>query len=111
MSYDPSNINNEMIDAAKMNNPTLLKCLLQNGADINAKDSDGISALIYAAAYGNLEIIKYLVVKGADINVANSDGQTVLIFASGSAYTNAILGSEEHAKLVKYLINKGKLIL
>ena len=99
-----------MIDAAKMNKPALLKCLLQNGADVDAKDSEGISALIYAAAYGNLEIIKYLIIKGADINVANSDGQTVLIFASGSAFTNAVLGSEEHDKLVKYLINKGKLI-
>ena len=42
-----------MIDAAKINNTALFKCLLQNGANVNAVDSDGISALTYAVAVGN----------------------------------------------------------
>ena len=40
-------IDHEMIDAAKINNTALLKCLLLNGANVNAVDSDGISALTY----------------------------------------------------------------
>ena len=53
VSYDQSNIDREMIDAAKINNTALFKCLLQNGANVNAVDSDGISALTYAVAVGN----------------------------------------------------------
>ena len=53
VSYDQSNIDSEMIDAAKINNTALFKCLLQNGANVNAVDSDGISALTYAVAVGN----------------------------------------------------------
>ena len=45
-----------MIDAAKINNTALFKCLLQNGANVNAVDSDGISALTYAVAVGNTGI-------------------------------------------------------
>merc|ERR1712008_505204 len=52
VSYDQSNIDHEMIDAAKINNTALFKCLLQNGANVNAVDSDGISALTYAVAVG-----------------------------------------------------------
>ena len=53
VSYDQSNIDLEMIDAAKINNTALFKCLLQIGANVNAVDSDGISALTYAVAVGN----------------------------------------------------------
>ena len=56
VSYDQSNIDREMIDAAKINNTALFKCLLQNGANVNAVDSDGISALTYAVAVGNTGI-------------------------------------------------------
>ena len=88
----------------------IFKFLIENGCDVHEKSNDGDSCIVLASSKGHLEIIKYLIINGADINVANSDGQTVLIFASGSAFTNAVLGSEEHDKLVKYLINKGKLI-
>ena len=51
--------------------------------------------------------MEYLMKNGANVNAANPDVQTVLIFAAGSAYANAILGIEDHAKMVKYLIDYG----
>ena len=83
VSYDSSNINIEMIDAAKHNNTAVLKCLIKNGADINSVDSDGISALMFAVATGNVPNVNFLIENGADVNTVNPEGQTVLIFASG----------------------------
>ena len=60
VSYDQSNIDREMIDAAKINNTALFKCLLQNGANVNAVDSDGISALTYAVAVGNTGLFFFI---------------------------------------------------
>ena len=53
------------------------------------------------------EIMEHLMENGANVNAANPDGQTVLIFAAGSAYAYAILGTGDHAKMVKYLIDNG----
>ena len=72
-----------MINAVKINDTTLFKCLLQSSANVNAIDSKGNSALIYAAGIGNFEIIKYLIDNGANVNAASPDGKTILIFATG----------------------------
>ena len=56
--------------------------MVENGTDINAKDSDwGYTALIYAAEYVNLEIVQFLIESGADVNIKNNDGKTALDLA------------------------------
>ena len=39
--------------------------ILAKGAEVNAKDALGQTALIYAATYGNEEIVRVLAAKGA----------------------------------------------
>ncbi|MDX1577357.1 MAG: ankyrin repeat domain-containing protein [Gemmatimonadota bacterium] len=53
------------------------------GADPNARDHDGFSALHYAAARGDNELIEYLVSKGADPTVVARTGQTTVDMANG----------------------------
>jgi len=53
------------------------------GADPNARDQDGFSALHYAAARGDNELIKYLVAQGADPTVVARTGQTTVDMANG----------------------------
>ncbi|MFV1987946.1 MAG: ankyrin repeat domain-containing protein, partial [Gemmatimonadota bacterium] len=53
------------------------------GADPNARDHDGFSALHYAAARGDNELIEYLVSKGADPLVVARTGQTTVDMANG----------------------------
>jgi uncharacterized protein len=53
------------------------------GADVNAVDHDGMSALHHAASRGDNEMILYLVQKGADVTVVNRRGQTVADMANG----------------------------
>ena len=53
------------------------------GADVNAMDHDGNTALHHAAARGDNESILYLVSKGADVTKVNREGQTVADMANG----------------------------
>jgi ankyrin repeat protein len=53
------------------------------GADVNARDHEGNSAVHHAAARGDLEMVKYLVAKGADPLVVNREGQTTVDLANG----------------------------
>jgi len=53
------------------------------GADVNAVDHDGNTALHHAAARGDVESILYLVSKGADVTRVNREGNTVADMANG----------------------------
>ena len=53
------------------------------GADVNAVDHDGNTALHHAAARGDVESILYLISKGADVTKVNREGQTVADMANG----------------------------
>jgi ankyrin repeat protein len=53
------------------------------GADLNAVDHDGNTALHHAAARGDNEMIRYLVSKGADVKRVNRAGQTTVDMANG----------------------------
>ena len=54
----------------------IVKYLVGIGANVNATNNVGETALIWASAQGNLELVKYLVVKGANVNAKNRDGDT-----------------------------------
>ena len=53
------------------------------GADVNAMDHEGNTALHNAAARGDVAMIKYLVAKGADVRVTNREGNSVADMANG----------------------------
>jgi ankyrin repeat protein len=53
------------------------------GADVNAIDLDGNTALHHAAARGDVDSILYLVSKGADVTKVNREGRTVADMANG----------------------------
>jgi hypothetical protein len=55
----------------------------QLGADVNARDHEGNTAVHHAASRGDLEMIKYLASKGADVTVLNREGQTTVDMANG----------------------------
>lgn len=75
-----------------------IKKYLKAGMDINVKDSDGNTALIFSSKEGWEDIVSFLLEKGANINEANSEGETALI----KAVQNGNL------KIVKTLLEKHK---
>lgn len=56
----------------------IVKYLVSNGANAQAKDIDGDSPLHWASFAGKTEIIKILVLKGVDVNQKNNDKETPL---------------------------------
>jgi len=74
----------------------LVKSLLDEGADINAKD-DGLTLLMKAATEGYLKTAKLLIDKKADIDAKTNEGNTALMAASMAGYT----------KIVELLVNAG----
>ncbi|MGD9906519.1 MAG: ankyrin repeat domain-containing protein [Vicinamibacterales bacterium] len=53
------------------------------GADVNAVDHEGNTAVHHAASRGDTEMIKYLVTRGADVTRVNRAGQTTIDLANG----------------------------
>lgn len=55
--------------------------LLKAGADINALDDDGSTALMDACRYGRSKMVTFLLMHGADPEIANARGEKVIDFA------------------------------
>ena len=56
--------------------------LIYDGANINAQDKYGLTALMYAAFNENENKVKPLIAVGANINIQANDGSTALILAT-----------------------------
>jgi ankyrin repeat protein len=64
----PGNLNEQLVEAARQGDVASVTKLLNDGADPNAKNEDGVPVSWQAIAAGNLQLIRLLVEKGADIN-------------------------------------------
>lgn len=58
--------------------PEVLQILLKAGADVNAVNAEGETALMTAASYGNTAKLRVLIRAGADTTLHNKAGRTAL---------------------------------
>ncbi len=70
-----------IIAAVRANNSSQVQTLLQQGANPNALDENGNSAIANAASKGYVAIINVLKAKGADKTIAGSGGQNACYWA------------------------------
>ncbi len=82
--------------AALHGTPEVLGLLLRHGADPNAVNKDGASALLFAA--GDLHKVRLLIDGGAQVNVRTALGNTPLIAAASHS---------DNLSVVKLLLDKG----
>ena len=85
--------------AARKGHTEVVKVLLDNEADVNARrHQDGVTALHIAAQNGHVEVVKLLLDNKADPNASTAtDGSTALHIAAWNG----------HAEVVKVLLNHG----
>ncbi|KAM0244372.1 hypothetical protein ACHAP5_006279 [Fusarium lateritium] len=62
-------------NACELGRTTIVKSLLDSGADVNARSVHKLTPLIFAAEAENVEIVRLLISKGAEVN-AQSDEKT-----------------------------------
>ncbi|UKZ53982.1 hypothetical protein TrVGV298_007786 [Trichoderma virens] len=87
----------DLLIATHYGHHAIVKVLVENGADIEAKDSMGRTPLSQAAENGHEAIVKLLVEKGADIEAKDLFGQTPLSQAAENG----------HEAIVKLLVENG----
>jgi uncharacterized protein len=71
-----------LVDAARTADVTTLRALLQQGADVNAAEADGTTALHWASYRDDGDSADLLIRAGANVNAANDLGATPLWTAS-----------------------------
>ncbi|KAL7915772.1 ankyrin repeat-containing domain protein [Trichoderma velutinum] len=91
------NINESLHDAVENGPVDVIKMLLSQGADIDAKSDRGSSPLFTAAWYGKVEVAQLLLNQGANIHLTNDNGNTALHHA---AYTGQV-------QMARFLIDRG----
>lgn len=96
LNFNATNENGDtfLIAASRQGSLKIVKSLIGYGADINAKNNDGRTALMLTS---NLEIAKLLIDSGADVNAKNNNG--------GTALTRAVYWDK--LEVAKLLIDNG----
>ena len=74
-----------LIEAVKLNDTRTARHLLDAGANVNAAQADGATALHWAAYVDDLEMARLLVEAGADAGAANTHGVVPLALACTNA--------------------------
>ncbi|MDI4648000.1 ankyrin repeat domain-containing protein [Cohnella hashimotonis] len=78
-----------IVSAEKGDVESVLK-LLREGADINATDRDGRTAVLAATYNNRAEVVKALIEKGADINIRDRRLNNVLLYAGAEGFLDIV---------------------
>ena len=106
--------------AAKDGDLKMVKSLVEQGSEVNAKNEDFQTPLHVAIRFGNFEVAKYLTEKGADINATDGTERNPLMCAaeagvvqmsvqpfSSSATEGGFKPYEGQIEMVRFLVEKG----
>lgn len=90
-------LNEDLIQVVKKDRSAKVIELIKKGADVNAKDKAGRSALYIASGDGSIKTVNALLDKGADVNAKSPTDKTALMAAAQFGWP----------EVVKALIAKG----
>ena len=82
-----------LMTAASLGYSEIVRLLLANGADVNARDAGGGTALIWACNDGHIDCTRLLLAAGADPGLRNNGGYT--------AYGRIMARNEELMRLLE----------
>lgn len=75
---DAPELTEKLGEAARTGDVIEIRNLLNNGAIVNARTRDGVTALHSAAMFGHKAVAELLLANGANVNAKNSYGETPL---------------------------------
>lgn len=104
--------NPQLSDTALMNavtKPDVVKLLINSGANVNAQNTFGKTALMYAIQYGNLTTVKLLVDGKADVNLATFGPIDNCEYEITVGHRTPLMYAawQGNTEIVNYLISKG----
>lgn len=77
----PTMSDEDFVELCRFGNARLVEKAIMNGANVNAKDNKGCTALMCAARNDKIAIAEILINHGADVNAKDNSGMTALILA------------------------------
>ncbi|MBN8969464.1 MAG: ankyrin repeat domain-containing protein [Rhizobiales bacterium] len=90
MAAAGAGINSQFLDAAARGDATRVGALLSEGADIEARDRSGRTALLLSTHGNHVDVARLLIAAGADVNAKDSISDTPYLYA-GAEGRNEIL--------------------
>ncbi len=75
-----SSKNTALLTAAQYGHVSIVQYLLDEGADINARDASGFTPLYRAASQKDITTVRLLLKRGANVNSKDEDQATVLVY-------------------------------
>lgn len=83
-------LDRQLVLAAKANDVALVRKLIRDGGNVNAKDAIQDSAFLYAGAEGFNDVLRLTLDNGADVASTNRFGGTALIPASEHGHVETV---------------------
>jgi len=77
-----SSLNEELLNAVLAKDLTRVDYLLERGADVNSRDTSGLTPLMNAVKGGSYELVRNLLAKDADVDLVDGDGWTAVMHAA-----------------------------
>ena len=91
-------LNEQLLKECEKGELKIVKFLVENGANIEIKDNNGMTPLSNACRGGYLDVVKFLIENGANIETKDVNGMTPLLKAIS-------------LDVVKFLVEKGANIM
>ncbi len=89
----------QFLKAARLGDLNQVRTFLEQGLDVNSKNTNEDTALMEAAGSGRKEVVELLLERGADVQAKNRSRQTAL--------TLAVMNKQNDTAIL--LVNKGKI--
>ena len=89
-------LSEKLFQAVFNNDINEVKYLVEEGANVNAKNANGTTLIHFAASCGFLDVVEYLVEKGANVNAKDKNDTALMHFAA--------LANKD---IIDYLVTKG----
>lgn len=82
-----------LMAAASNGSTAIVQRVLDAGAKVNMRNSDGVTALMHSAVLSHVEVVNQLLASGADLHATDNDGFDALVAAAtgGSAAVSRLL--------------------